>query len=139
MASPCLNRRVWIVWKTRNTALLALLVSSPVCAEQDGNRFKEGCEVSRPFISGFVLGTVSKSVADMNIVLNRLDGGDASSKINVAEVAAELSPYCIPLNATLGQMTDVFCKYLEDNPALRHRSAGGLLIDAMRSTWPCNK
>jgi hypothetical protein len=44
--------------------------------------------------------------------------------------------YCAPHGATVEQMTDVFCKFLRDNPQERHLSATALFPAAMM-VWPC--
>jgi hypothetical protein len=47
--------------------------------------------------------------------------------------------HCLPanVNVTIGQVTDIAKMYLQNNPAIRHRTADVLLRDAFRNIWPC--
>jgi hypothetical protein len=47
--------------------------------------------------------------------------------------------HCLPngINVTIGQVTDMAKLYLQQNPAIRHRTADVLLRDAFRNVWPC--
>jgi hypothetical protein len=42
---------------------------------------------------------------------------------------------CIPRSATTGQLKDVVCKYVRDNPQLRHQQAPALTYSSMRSSF----
>ena len=56
----------------------------------------------------------------------------------LAVTAVELIlPYCLPEEATLRQVTDVFCNYLRDTPQERHRTGPNLFDEAMEKAWPC--
>ena len=46
---------------------------------------------------------------------------------------------CIPKEATVGQLTDVICQYIEQNPGLRHENADYLALSALGDTFPCKK
>ncbi len=48
-----------------------------------------------------------------------------------------LSMFCLPENATVGQMFDVFLKYLKDNPSKRNQTTGLLYFLAMHDAFPC--
>jgi hypothetical protein len=47
--------------------------------------------------------------------------------------------HCLPagVNVTIGQVTDIARMYLQNNPAIRHKTADVLLRDAFRNLWPC--
>ena len=47
--------------------------------------------------------------------------------------------HCLPagVNVTIGQVTDIAKMYLQNNPAIRHKTADVLLRDAFRNLWPC--
>jgi Rap1a immunity proteins len=45
--------------------------------------------------------------------------------------------FCLPSGATAGQVGDVFCKHLRDNPAERHKAARDLAISVFKSAFPC--
>lgn len=47
--------------------------------------------------------------------------------------------FCTPNTITLGQMSDMTQKYLENNPAVRHLSAEAIIVYFMGKTWPCAK
>jgi len=47
--------------------------------------------------------------------------------------------YCIPDQATMEQITDVFCSFLKDTPKDRNLPATSLFQSAMRKAWPCGK
>ena len=48
-----------------------------------------------------------------------------------------ISNYCLPANVTRRQLVDVMTKYLQDNPAQRHRMAFGLVLSALEAAFPC--
>lgn len=45
--------------------------------------------------------------------------------------------FCLPANSNLGQLKDVYLKFLQDNPQARHRSGKLLLVAAMVQSFPC--
>ena len=45
--------------------------------------------------------------------------------------------FCLPRGVHVGQVGDVFCKHLRDNPGERHRPAHELAVNAFRSAFPC--
>jgi hypothetical protein len=47
--------------------------------------------------------------------------------------------YCIPKGVSNEQVTDVFIKYLKDNPAERHKPAAILALLSLRAAFPCPK
>lgn len=47
--------------------------------------------------------------------------------------------FCTPSTVSLGQMSDMTHKYLENNPAVRHLSAEAIIVYFMGKTWPCAK
>lgn len=46
--------------------------------------------------------------------------------------------FCIPDGVTLGQVKDVFCRYLVDNPKHRHWVGAAIANNAISTTWPCD-
>lgn len=47
---------------------------------------------------------------------------------------------CPPNNGsgvTAGQMSDMIKNYLENTPAIRHRTAESIINDAFKKVWPC--
>ncbi len=47
--------------------------------------------------------------------------------------------FCTPSNVTLGQITDMVIKYINENPAQLHNSADRIVISAISKDFPCNK
>jgi hypothetical protein len=47
--------------------------------------------------------------------------------------------FCTPENSSQGQLRDVVKKYLENNPASRHKSADVLIVNALQQNFPCPK
>jgi hypothetical protein len=47
--------------------------------------------------------------------------------------------FCMPSSVTLGQLKDVFLKYLRENPARRNQDGSLLVILAIQEAWPCPK
>lgn len=47
--------------------------------------------------------------------------------------------FCTPSSMTLGQLSDMSQKYLENNPAVRHLPAEAIIIYFLGKTWPCAK
>ena len=47
--------------------------------------------------------------------------------------------FCTPSSMSLGQMSDMTQKYLENNPAVRHLPAEAIIIYFLGKTWPCAK
>jgi hypothetical protein len=45
--------------------------------------------------------------------------------------------FCLPTNVTRGQLVDTVKKYLTDNPAHRHYSAAGIVLQAIDEAFPC--
>jgi hypothetical protein len=47
--------------------------------------------------------------------------------------------FCTPGTMSLGQISDMTHKYLENNPAVRHMPAEAIIIYFLGKTWPCAK
>lgn len=58
-----------------------------------------------------------------------------TDEVNAVRVAA--SYYCTPSGVTQGQLYDVVVRYLDDNPSIRHLSAGILITVALHKAFPC--
>ncbi|NPD17605.1 hypothetical protein HOY34_20680 [Xinfangfangia sp. D13-10-4-6] len=110
-------------WKI-TVFLVALGVSSQandVAAQNffNGNDLLMHCQPRSTSVTGYVVGA-----------------------IDVYRIANAISPHsvfgmCVPKNATAAQVSDVFCKYIIENPAQRHYAAGSLVWTAMNEAWPC--
>lgn len=45
--------------------------------------------------------------------------------------------YCPPDSITVGQLGDMVKQHLADNPSERHKTADLLVVNLLRTTWPC--
>ena len=97
-------------------ALVVALLPTPVLAEigfnWDGNSLKELCggdAYAKGFCQGYITGT---------------------SKLTV-------SPACFPDGVTLGQITDIMIKYMNDHPEKLHLASGLLVTIALQEAFPC--
>jgi hypothetical protein len=108
------------------TTAVAITVSfAAEAAFVDGNILHEACRMRTAstnydeFVSGYVTGAV--------------DHGHAIAASNKFA-----PPYCLPEKGLKsGQVGDMVCKYLSEHPQNRHRSAGILVEQALRTAWPC--
>jgi hypothetical protein len=58
-----------------------------------------------------------------------------------AAISPEKEPlvgYCEPADLTVQQVTNVYCKFLDDNPEKRSAPGALLFTEAMRRAWPCD-
>jgi hypothetical protein len=112
-----------------------------------GNKMLEVCgKPNRTPISTYLAGVMDKGSVDWAGLMGMRDGTAKFEKREDVKkgitstldlVADSTKPYCVPKNATLGQATDVFCKYLLENPKDRNESASYLADQAFRDGWPC--
>ncbi len=110
----------------------------------DGNKLVALCSRDQGFVVGYVAGLLDKSSADVNLVINQPGMlPEAGKKVQLApEVTAlmlRVEGYCLPAGASLGQATDVFCKYLKENPAERHKDGAYLVGVSLKADFPCFK
>jgi hypothetical protein len=50
-----------------------------------------------------------------------------------------VKPYCLPANASKGQMRKVLLKYLEEHPEKLHESYAHSIISAFTEAFPCKQ
>ncbi len=98
-------------------SLILVSCTLPVDAQQfsqywyDGNVIYESCQKGQGMVVGF-------SVA-------------------VAEAAAQNKTACIPVGVQAGQIRDVVCRRLTENPSTRHETGFSLATLAIMAAWPC--
>lgn len=126
-------------------ALLASAMHPCAAGFYTGNEIHESCMKSRLFVMGYTAGAfdaLEKGQAAASAVF--LSGLD--EKLNppnqgffdrYVKNTAVLGSYCAPKGIVLSQVTDIFCNYLESNPATRHEPADTLLARALSQAWPC--
>lgn len=58
--------------------------------------------------------------------------------VTLHEELAKTAPYfCVPSGVTVGQVKDVFVKFLAENPKSRHLSGDVLVMAALIQAYPC--
>ncbi|MBX5063186.1 Rap1a/Tai family immunity protein [Rhizobium lentis] len=117
--------------------------SSAHAAFFDGNFMHRGCTINDSSVTGYVMGYVDKWWNDAYWVEKVLPDtpdhpldADLKQKKSVMNMGIKRS-FCIPKGATSGQIKDVFCKYLNDNPADRAKDSDVILGDALDAAFPC--
>lgn len=110
-----------------------LLASNAYAGFYTGNQLYSACtrtpDRSDPFVTGYITGWLDKREEDMVSTEEFIkdDQGDVSTEVGVdiSYLAAAVDRgICAPPNATASQLSDVFCKYLRDNPAERAHPSG---------------
>lgn len=85
----------------------------------NGNDLHKACtDGNKQFLTGYVGGT-----------FDMLEGAKVQAGVK--------SAYCKPRKATLGQLVDITCKWLKENPAQRHRPAALVANMALAEAYPC--
>lgn len=84
----------------------------------DGNKLHEACKSEEVAAVSYVIGVV-----DSAVLFQQLSG--VKDRV------------CIPDDVDATQVQNVACKYLEDNPEIRHRLAAEIVTESLASTWPC--
>lgn len=87
-------------------------VSTKAAAPITGNDLHRWCSGTRLMVLGYVSG-----VTDMTGFLR--------------------DPVCLPDSVTMGQINDVVCKWIDDNPKERNRKGAQVTLMALRDAWPC--
>jgi hypothetical protein len=63
-------------------------------------------------------------------------GVNDSHNFFVASCSLPARSFCTPTQVTVGQVTDVVCKYLADNPQHRHYGGALLVVHAIAEAFP---
>lgn len=134
------------------SALIVLFISSVVCSQASagflsGNDIYGYCSSSRALVNGFAAGVFDKGENDyytyFSFVWEAMDHAkdpvlkDRMS-VKSAEGTLRIAGYCEPKNIILNQVSDVFCRYLNNHPETRHKSAAELFTIALTEAWPCS-
>ena len=114
---------------------------------QSGNELSQQCLTNdKVLVFGYVEGVLDKAVVDSEVLFHFyfdtydvLKTAERIERDNQALVRSFLAVdgYCVPKEASFEQKTDVFCKYLLDNPDQRTKNAADLLGSALKTAWPC--
>lgn len=120
-------------------AAFGVLVASPAAAGFTGNTIYEQCvNRNRGGISAYVAGVWEKASLDLftaalYVVTKETD--PEARKHNF--LLPGISNACVPQGVTMGQMADVFCKYLTENPNRRQSGAASLVMKSLENAFPC--
>lgn len=113
----------------------ALLFPSAAFGEAyNGNELQQLCLQDRALF--YVAGHIDKGEQDavgMLLLTNDFNSVQAKTARTV------IKGYCLPPKATLGQATDVVCKYVRENPKDRTKPAAVMVSLALNEAFPCPK
>ncbi|MDR7145169.1 Rap1a/Tai family immunity protein [Rhizobium sp. BE258] len=124
------------------TVALLASVSNAYAGFWDGNFVHSQCKQNNmTFVHGYIAGWIDKWETDKGAVeatFERKGETPADLVAPKAILGVFISrDFCLPDNASAGQIADVFCKYLQENPARRAESSESLLARALEDAWPC--
>lgn len=91
----------------------------------DGTEFHEKCRKA------------AQGDAVMQVLMEHFVIGVVETGHNLSLVYKRPALACFPTGATLRQIGDVFCKYLDDNPQERRVRASLLALTAFNQAYPC--
>src|ERR1700733_12575609 len=112
--------------------ILALALLAPLTTNADELFF----DSSQSFVTGNVLyGWCTEPVGSFNVGLCE---GYIEAVSDVADALKSLD-VCTPQHVTVQEVVDIVKKYLADNPAKRHFTAYGTVINALSAVFPCPK
>jgi hypothetical protein len=103
-----------------------------------GNGIHVWCQFERSSAQAYTAGVWDHS-ARTDFDLNLQKGASVAVDAAVSWEKEMLVGYCEPSGVNVGQVTDVFCKYLRDKPEKRNAPAPLLFMEAMKRAWPCNQ
>ena len=130
--------------------LAALLYCSAGPAHADyfnGIRLHAACQQNKTMVMAYLAGMADRSddgfwaTTEFRLALRFRPGLPEDQRKDLLNgldaVTERLQGFCAPKNVTLGQIGDVVCNFLRDNPKERQESGSRLFSQAMKQTWPC--
>jgi hypothetical protein len=69
--------------------------------------------------------------------LNGYMAGLFDTHAMIATATSSNNPLCVPKAVSLGQLTDIACKYLSEHPEERHLNGASLAFWAVHKAFPC--
>jgi hypothetical protein len=128
--------------------LSALLLGASVTTANagffNGNDIYKDCkhEDRSSFLTGYVSGWMDKWGSDDYYFDEAVKIEQGSKDQSYMPQLKFLQSYvagniCVPEKVQVGQIVDVYCKYLKDNPAKRASSGDSLLMGAVKDAWQC--
>lgn len=109
-----------------------------------GNQLYDYCmhpndKFSNGLMTGFVIGVLEKTYHDRTAILHFTPSKPNTDLAASAEFAGtilgSIGVFCVPTKPDPKQLTDVFCKYLRDNPEERNQGGSSLAVRAMEKAF----
>jgi hypothetical protein len=107
--------------------LVSLAVSGPAWG-MDGNKLYSYCSDTSRFESGVCMG----------VIVGNIDAMKAISTYSKSTKWLR-NYFCLPLNATNGQLVEIVIKYLKGHPETRHTRASDEIYIALQKAFPCKR
>jgi Rap1a immunity proteins len=105
-----------------------------------GNDLYNSCRSNNSFVHGYVAGMVDKTERDGGVLLDFTPANPKDIDRGYSELFGAamkgIGWICFPVNMNIQQATDVFCKFLHDNPQERNKPATILFLQAMEKAFP---
>lgn len=104
-----------------------------------GNDVYQWCQRDKAMAQSYVAGLYDMAAHGAAVIDDTRNYGKDMPK-NDAQVDFALQRivgYCKSRHATLEQVTDVFCKYLKENPAKRDGLPAIMFSESLTTAWPC--
>ena len=102
------------------------------------------CQKDRSMASAYAAGMADEAAHSLAVLdsFKPVSDADSASSALMAttRIGAELiGGSCRPNDATLVQVTDALCGFLNDFPGDRHASSALVFSQAMEKRWPCKR
>lgn len=115
------------------------LMASPSAAEVfSGNELHRFCQEDRAAM--YVAGVLDKADQDSTFIYFITPGEASSARTaTIQKLQSSIRNYCLPPKSTLGQVSDVVCKYIKENPKERDKTGAAMILFALGEAFPCPK
>ncbi|MCK1742005.1 hypothetical protein IVA80_14255 [Bradyrhizobium sp. 139] len=98
----------------------------------DGNDLHKSClSNNQQAVSFYVAGVFDKSNADVAVTRFYVPASEVERNPSLGSLANAIRSFCVDPNVSLGQVRDVTCKWLVENPARRHYTAALIVQTAL--------
>lgn len=109
--------------RMKAAAGLFLILPTIVLGEENtfylsGNEMLEACKAKSQMAVGFMMGAIDGI---------RFQSSFYEGKLRI----------CVPKGATAGQIRDIVCRHIEDNPTVRHYPSVFAVGSAISEAFPC--
>lgn len=119
-------------------ALASLAASDAHAAFYDGNVLYQFCNTDRNVVAAYVGGWADKRNSDGRTITSGIMATMTQQQATKLTVAV-LGNQCVPDGVRLSQLTDIVCKYLEENPGFRQYDGDWQIVDAINQAFPCKQ